>query len=95
MFVSNSPTSFRLWLKKNLVKHKKVSKYCENECRNIVQMTSEKSFVLPMYFISLMDVAQNLILLLHILFILSYKRFLFLKLMAVIESSIPLKNHVS
>ena len=32
MFISNNHTSFPLWGKQNLVKHQKVSKYCENDC---------------------------------------------------------------
>ena len=31
MFISN--TSFHLWSKENLVKHQRVSKYYENNCR--------------------------------------------------------------
>ena len=31
MFISNSHASFHLWLKENLVKHQKVSKYYEND----------------------------------------------------------------
>ena len=35
IFISNNHTSFHLWWKKKkLVKHRKVSKYCENDCRN-------------------------------------------------------------
>ena len=33
MFTSNNRASFRLWWKKNLVKHQKVSEYYENDCR--------------------------------------------------------------
>ena len=33
MFISNNPTSFHLSRKGNLVKHQKVSKYFENDCR--------------------------------------------------------------
>ena len=32
MFIINSPASFDLWLKENLVKHQKVSKYYEHDC---------------------------------------------------------------
>ena len=31
MLISNNRASFHLWLKENLVKHQKVSKYCEND----------------------------------------------------------------
>ena len=31
MFITNSRALFQLWRKENLVKHQKVSKYCENE----------------------------------------------------------------
>ena len=33
MFISSNRASFQLWRKKNLVKHQKVSKNCENDCR--------------------------------------------------------------
>ena len=33
MFISNNRTSFYLWVKENLVKHRKVSKYYEIDCR--------------------------------------------------------------
>ena len=33
MFISNNRTSFHLWGKKNLVKHREVSKYNETDCR--------------------------------------------------------------
>ena len=33
MFISNNRPSFHLWLNENLVKHQKVSKYYENDCR--------------------------------------------------------------
>ena len=32
MFISNNRTSFHLWWKENLVKHRKVSKYHETDC---------------------------------------------------------------
>ena len=32
MFISNNRPSFHLWRKKNLVKHQKVSEYCETDC---------------------------------------------------------------
>ena len=35
MFISNKRTSVHLWRKENLVKHQKVSKYYENDCRYI------------------------------------------------------------
>ena len=35
IFVSSNRASFHLWLKKNMVKHQKVSKYYENDCRFI------------------------------------------------------------
>ena len=34
MFISNSRTIFHLWWKENLVKHEKVSKYYEDDCRS-------------------------------------------------------------
>ena len=34
MFVSNNRTSFHLWWKENLVKHGKVSKYYQTDCRS-------------------------------------------------------------
>ena len=34
MFISNNRTSFHLWWKENLVKHRKVSKYYETDCRS-------------------------------------------------------------
>ena len=36
MFKSNNCTSFHLWWKESLVKHWKISKYCETECRSLV-----------------------------------------------------------
>ena len=33
MFISNNRPSFHLWWKENLVKHQKVSKYYETDCR--------------------------------------------------------------
>ena len=33
MFISNNRTLFHLWRKENLVKHQKVSKYYETDCR--------------------------------------------------------------
>ena len=33
MFITNSHSSFHLWSKENLVKHQKVSKYYEHDCR--------------------------------------------------------------
>ena len=36
MFVSNNRPSFHLWWKKNLVKHRKVSKYYEADCSNFI-----------------------------------------------------------
>ena len=33
MFISNNRTSCHLWWKENLVKHQKVSKFCEIDCR--------------------------------------------------------------
>ena len=33
MFISNNHPSFHLWWKENLVKHRKVSKYYETDCR--------------------------------------------------------------
>ena len=32
MFISNNRLSFDLWGKENLVKHRKVSKYYQNDC---------------------------------------------------------------
>ena len=32
MFIGNNPTWFHFWWKKNLVKHRKVSKYYETDC---------------------------------------------------------------
>ena len=55
-------------------------------------MTIKNSFVLPWYFISLMDVAQNLIFVTPCFI---YSRLLtipFLKLMILIESGIPLNS---
>ena len=34
MLISNNCALFHLWWKKNLVKHQKVSKYYENDCRS-------------------------------------------------------------
>ena len=34
MFISNNRPSFHLRRKKNLIKHQKVSKYSENDCRS-------------------------------------------------------------
>ena len=33
MFIGNNRTSFHLWRKENVVKHRKVSKYYETDCR--------------------------------------------------------------
>ena len=33
MFIGNNRTSFHLWGKENLVKHRKVPKYHETDCR--------------------------------------------------------------
>ena len=33
MFISNNHTPFHLWWKEHLVKHQRVSKYYENDCR--------------------------------------------------------------
>ena len=35
VFISNNDPSFHLWLKENLVKFQKVSKYYENDCLQI------------------------------------------------------------
>ena len=35
MFISNNRPSFDFWGKENLVKHQKVSKYCEADCLQI------------------------------------------------------------
>ena len=35
MFITNSRASFNLWWKENLVKHQKVSKYCDHDCLQI------------------------------------------------------------
>ena len=35
MFINNNHASFHFWWKENLVKHQKVSKYYENDCRLI------------------------------------------------------------
>ena len=35
MFISNNRASFHLWWKEHFVKHQKVSKYYENDCRQI------------------------------------------------------------
>ena len=43
MFISNNRASFHLWCKENLVKHQKVAKYNENDCRSSVW--SRKLFV--------------------------------------------------
>ena len=32
IFISNNRPWFHLWLKENLVKHQKISKYYENDC---------------------------------------------------------------
>ena len=32
MFITNNHASFHLWWKENLVKHQKVSKYCDHDC---------------------------------------------------------------
>ena len=42
MFISNNHPSFHLWLKKNLVKHLKVSKYYETDCRRPNLMFEEE-----------------------------------------------------
>ena len=34
MFLGNNCTSFHLWLKENLIRHQKVLKYYENDCRS-------------------------------------------------------------
>ena len=34
MFINNNLASFHLWWKENLVKHQRVSKYYENDCRS-------------------------------------------------------------
>ena len=36
MFISNNRPSFHLWWKEKLVKHQKVSKYYETDCRLII-----------------------------------------------------------
>ena len=35
MFITNNRASYHLWWKETLVKHQKVSKYYENDCRYI------------------------------------------------------------
>ena len=35
MFITNDDNSFHLWSKKNLVKHKEVSKYYDQDCRSL------------------------------------------------------------
>ena len=35
LYISNNRPSLHLWWKENLVKHRKVSKYCETDCRLI------------------------------------------------------------
>ena len=42
MFISNNRPSFHLWGKENLVKHQKVSKYYENDCRYTKQYRSNQ-----------------------------------------------------
>ena len=39
-FISINRASFHLWWKENLVKHQKVSNYCENDCWPIVRSPS-------------------------------------------------------
>ena len=34
MFIANNRVSFHLWWKENLVRHQKVSKHYENDCRS-------------------------------------------------------------
>ena len=46
MFISNNRASFHLWWKKNLVKHKKVSEYYENDC-SIANLVQEFPHELP------------------------------------------------
>ena len=42
MFVSNNLASFQFWWKENLVKHQKVSKYYEDDCRFITEIVMLK-----------------------------------------------------
>ena len=41
MFISNNRASFRLWQKKNLLKHQKVSKYYKSGCRDRLSTLAE------------------------------------------------------
>ena len=44
MLISNNPLSFHLWWKENLIKHQKVSKYFETDCRLIQPKNSRDDF---------------------------------------------------
>ena len=44
MFISNNRASFHLWGKENLVKHRKVSKYYETDCRLGLELKNLKVF---------------------------------------------------
>ena len=39
MFISNNRLSFHLWWNENMVKHRKVPKYYENDCRPTLDLT--------------------------------------------------------
>ena len=43
MFITNNHNSFYLWSKKNLVKHKKVSKYYDQDCNDLVKKTDNNT----------------------------------------------------
>ena len=46
MFITYNPASFHLWSKENIIKHKKVSKYYEHDCK-LPLVTIYKSFIRP------------------------------------------------
>ena len=58
MFIGNNRASFHLWWKENLVKHQKVLKYYENDCRHIMGICMSTYFrrVLRDYFRNILQV---------------------------------------
>ena len=43
LFISNNHPSFHLWWKENLVKHQKVSKYYETDCRVLSKIRASRA----------------------------------------------------
>ena len=60
MFISNNCSSFHFWWNKNLVKHGKVSRYDETDCRYVVLFIRERNYVIFKRIRHLMSVKSSI-----------------------------------